>query len=169
MSRSVRVYVPATWDDVALLAGGRGLPAGRPALAVTDALAAQEPDLETEKLEGGAMAAAAAASLRMVADALVEGGPVVSRRVVVAADVPAREVTPDLDAPSGAGSVLLAAALPSARVASVHVDEAAAADDVRAAARTSHQGGAGLLDLTDDHDLLWYATQELADLLAGRV
>ncbi|MDP9397571.1 MAG: hypothetical protein M3P96_06975, partial [Actinomycetota bacterium] len=67
--------------------------------------------------------------------------------------------------------VRVAAALPLARVAAVHVDDAEAAADVRAAADTlvgdeGEQDGPGM-QAVDDHELLWFATQEIPALLDG--
>jgi hypothetical protein len=55
-------------------------------------------------------------------------------------------------------------------IASVHVDEADAREPVTAAARSlaaADEGDAAALlavDALEDHDLLWYAAQELGDL-----
>jgi hypothetical protein len=123
--------------------GGLG-PAPLEAYAVTPAVREWYPDGDVEELEYEATLAAAAASLRRLA--AEPSGP--RRRVVVAADIPDGQVTagPGDDDPARVtvhGAVLLA------RVASVHVDEAD-------------------LDPTadpDEHELLWYATQEIGDLL----
>ena len=53
------------------------------------------------------------------------------------------------------------------RVAALHVDEAAAEPVVRAALAARHQGVPVGSDQLDELDLLWYAPQELADLVAG--
>jgi hypothetical protein len=53
----------------------------------------------------------------------------------------------------------------------VHVDDLAASADVEAAARLVGAGEAGdddarfVLDGLDDHELQWYATQELGSLV----
>jgi hypothetical protein len=56
-------------------------------------------------------------------------------------------------------------------VASLHVDEAGAQEHVTAAARALSAADAGdpdaafAVDAVEDYDLLWFAAQELGDLL----
>jgi hypothetical protein len=56
-------------------------------------------------------------------------------------------------------------------VASLHVDDPAVLDEVAlavellGAAETGDEDAAFTVDGIDDHELLWYATQELPDLL----
>ncbi len=81
------------------------------------------------------MAVAARASLRLLAaDA---GAP--PRRVALAADVPDEQVSSCGD-PGEPAAVRISAAVPLARVASAHVDDPAAAADVRAAAAAHARG-----------------------------
>jgi hypothetical protein len=69
--------------------------------------------------------------------------------------------------------VELADAVPVARVASVHVDDADAVDAVAAAAAAivrADLGDSAAQDLVDDaegFELSWYANQEIVELLAG--
>jgi hypothetical protein len=92
------------------------------------------------------------------------------RRVVISADVPDRaaEPTPDLDR----SVVLVHAVIPLAAVASVHVDDAEAEDEIRAAAGAVLAADLGsddaqfVVDGAEGYELLWYATQEIDDLLA---
>lgn len=164
----MRVYLPATTTTLQqLLDSGEVGPAPITAFAVTPGLREWYVDDDLEELEYAATTEAARASLR-----LIDGdGTAAARRVVIAADVPDGEVSvrDDLDR----GVVRLAAVLPVARIASVHVDDVEAEPDVRAAA-----GAITAADLGDDsaqetvddaegHELSWYATQEIAQLLAG--
>jgi hypothetical protein len=112
---------------------------------------------------------AARDSLRQLA--VGPAGP--TRRVVIAADVPDNALVA-LSSPIDEGSravVRVSVATPIHRFASVHVDGDAAIDDVRAALGAVPDAVAGdedaqfLLDSVEDHELLWYATQELSDLL----
>lgn len=137
----MRVYLPATLPGVArLLAVGR-VAGPSAAHAVTPALRADHPDADLEELEYDALLAAAAEALP-----LLDHDPTAARRrVVLAADVPDPSVTPRPGA--GPTAVLVGTDVPLDRIVSAHVDEAGA-------------------DPHEDPDLLWYATQELSDLLA---
>jgi hypothetical protein len=61
--------------------------------------------------------------------------------------------------------------VPLAWVASIHVDDPSAADEVAlavvllGAADSGDEDAAFAVDGIDDHELLWFATQELPDLL----
>jgi hypothetical protein len=135
----MRVFVPATFDDLRALARDRVVPAGRPAVGVTAAFRESYASGDDEELSYAALAAAAALSVPLVAQA---GGE--ARRVVLACDTD--DVTP---ATGGTpGGLLLTADVPIARVAALHVDDA----DV---------------DLGDaeGYELMWFATQELDTLL----
>jgi hypothetical protein len=91
------------------------------------------------------------------------------RRVVLAADVPDADVAwaTDLDR----AAVRIGTAVPLSAVAAVHVDDVAAADAIAAAADAVIAADLGsedsqfLVDEAKGHELLWYATQELPDLL----
>lgn len=164
----MRVYLPATTTTLRrLLDSGEVGPAPLTAFAVTPGLREWYVDDDLEELEYAATMEAARASLRLI-DGDGEAAP---RRVVVAADVPDADVTvhDDLDR----GVVRVAAGVPVARIASVHVDDADAEDHVRAAAgaiTAADLGDPAAQDAVDDaegHELSWFATQELADLLAG--
>jgi hypothetical protein len=67
--------------------------------------------------------------------------------------------------------VKVAGPIPVAQVAAVHVDLADAEDAVRAAVRVVDDADLGDLDAefvlgeAEDHELAWYATQELPFLL----
>ncbi len=142
------------------------------AYAVTPALREWYLSEDVEELEYAALSRAALASLRLLAaDA---GAP--RRRVVVAADVPdgAASVDPDrgLD-PAALGEVRVTVAVPLAKAAAVHVDSADAEVDVAAAAEALPAADGGdddaqfVVDGAEDHELLWYATQEIPNLVGS--
>ncbi|MCF2434469.1 hypothetical protein LV779_04825 [Streptomyces thinghirensis] len=117
-------------------------------------------------MEYAALNRAALASLRLLAaDA---GAP--RRRVVVAADVSdgAASAAPDRGRSGGAGRGPARQALRLAKAASVHVDSADAEADVTARPRPSRRRTAGTTTpgsswTGQDHELLWYATQEIPE------
>jgi hypothetical protein len=168
----MRVYLPTTLPRLAaaLDAGQFDIGTG---YAVTPALREWYVEGDLEELEYVATAAAARASLRLVSDdlALAElaGGAVPARRVVVAADVPDAMARPGHDLPRAA--LRLSVPVPVAQVVSAHVDDARAADDVRRAvdALDAAEGGDEdaqfLVDAVEDHELGWYAAQELGVLV----
>ncbi|WP_081237412.1 DUF6912 family protein, partial [Streptomyces viridosporus] len=97
------------------------------------------------------------------------------RRVVVAVDVPDRAATVDPDRgldPAALGEVRVAGPVPLSEAAAVHLDAVDAEADVAAAARALPAADAGdddarfTVDGAEDHELLWYATQEIPDLVA---
>lgn len=168
----MRVYVPATLPSVrALLATGSLGPPLR-AFAVTPALREWYASGDLEELEYAALSEAARASLRLLAAGATDAATA-PRRVVLAADVPDAAVAPAAGDSSPA-AVTVTAAVPLARVSSVHVDDPAAEDDVRAAAHALPAADAGdedaafVVDGAEGHELLWYATQELDNLLRER-
>jgi hypothetical protein len=144
---TVRVYVPASARLLGALKADGRLPGPLEACGVTPAVRAASADLDEEELEYAAFVEAARRSLR-----LLGAGPM--RRVVVSADVAGA-------APGeGFAGLLLADGLALAQVAAVHADEVAAEPAVEAAR------AGGPPDALDDHELLWFATQEVAELLA---
>jgi hypothetical protein len=110
------------------------------------------------------------ASLRLIA-----GEPDAPRkRVVVALDVPDGAAAADPDRgldPGALGEVRIANAVPLAKAAAVHVDSADAEKDVTAAAAALGAADQGdddaqfVVDGAEDHELLWFATQEIPNLL----
>jgi hypothetical protein len=169
----MRVFLPSTLPALAeaLRAGCLGPgpgpdPAAGPGTlsgyAVTPALREAYASGDEEELEYSALTEAARASLRMLA----EDPAAPPRRVVLAADIPADQVKPDAQ-DSEPGRVMVGAAVPIDRLASAHVDEAEAGDDVRAAAEALPAADAGdedakfAVDGAEGHELGWYATQEL--------
>ena len=163
----MRVYVPATIAMLeSLLTDGELGAVNGTAFAVTPALREAYAVGDDEELSYSAMGEAARASLRLLAGTLDDAG-VRARRAVVSADVDGARLRPDLDA----AVVRLSAPVQLSEVASVHVDLAEAEDVVRAAVAVVDQADLGdhdaefLLGEAADHELAWYATQELAFLL----
>jgi len=87
--------------------------------------------------------------------------------VVVAADVDNVRLRPDLDD----AAVTIAGAVPASAVAAVHVDGAQAEQAVRTAAAVVDAADLGDPDAefalgdAEDHEMAWYATQEIPFLL----
>jgi hypothetical protein len=165
----MRVYVPATLSGLARLAERREHgPAPLDAYAVTPRLRAWHGDGDDEELEFEALTEAARDSLRrLAAGGAQDAEP--ARRVVIAAEIPPGAV---LAAADGApGLVRIDRAIALSDVAAFHLDDHAAAEDVAAAAKASAAADAGdaaaqlTVEALDDHDLLWFASQELDDLL----
>ncbi|WP_030418504.1 hypothetical protein VM636_18860 [Streptomyces sp. SCSIO 75703] len=170
----MRVYVPLTLSGLAEAHRTGELATGATgplvAYAVTPALREWCLSDDIEELEYAALGRAGAASLRLLA----ADPRAARRRVVVAADVPDEAASVDpagsLD-PRALGEVRVTGALRLAEAASVHVDSADAEADVTAAARALPAADAGdgdarlVADGAEDHELLWYATQEIPNLL----
>ncbi|WP_217166918.1 hypothetical protein [Streptomyces sp. AC512_CC834] len=167
----MRVYVPLTLSGLAEAHRTGELGTGPlVAHAVTPALREWYLSDDIEELEYAALNRAALASLRLLA---ADSGAA-RRRVVVAADVPDGAVAADPDRgadPAAPGEVRLAGPLPLAEAASVHVDAADAEADVTAAAEALAAADGGdddarfVVDGAEDHELLWYATQEIPGLV----
>jgi hypothetical protein len=167
----MRVYIPTTLPGLAEAhkAGEVG-PAPVDAYAVTPALREWYVSDDIEELEYAALTRAAQASLRQLA--LQPEAP--RRRVVVVVEVADSAVSYDpsrsLD-PAGLGEVRLPAAVPMTRTAAVHADADDAEPDVAAAAGALGAADAGdddaqfVVDGVEDHELLWYATQEIPGLI----
>ncbi|MDQ0961426.1 hypothetical protein QFZ66_005304 [Streptomyces sp. B4I13] len=175
----MRVYVPLTLPGLAEAHKTGELGAGPlVAYAVTPALREWYVSDDTEELEYAALGRAALASLRLL-DA-EPGAP--RRRVVVAVDVPDRMTAvgpgqgpdrgPDPDAP---GEVRVSGTVRLAKAAAVHVDAPEAETDVTAAARALAAADGGdddaqaVVDGAEDHELLWFAPQEIASLLGSGI
>jgi hypothetical protein len=159
----VRAYVATTGHRLreAVEAGELG-PAPLRAHAVTAALRAELANADEEEWEYAACAAAAQASLDLLAAGSGDDPP---RRVVVAVDAPRAQAT----AAEDPTAVRLDEPVPMARVAAVLADSADAAGAV-AAARDALRSGAPdagrLAARCLDHELGWWATQEVDVLLA---
>ncbi|MEU2874247.1 hypothetical protein ABZ769_34495 [Streptomyces olivoreticuli] len=167
----MRVYVPLTLPGLAEAhRSGQLGPAPLLAYAVTPALREWYLSDDVEELEYAALGRAAEASLRMLA-----GAPdAARRRVVVALDVADGAATTDPDQgleQSTLGQVRLAAAVPLAKAAAVHLDSGDAEADVAAAAAALGAADQGdddaqfTVDGAEDHDLMWFGVQEIPGLI----
>ncbi|UFR04157.1 hypothetical protein KBP30_24625 [Streptomyces sp. Go40/10] len=167
----MRVYVPLTLPALAEAYKTGELGSGPlVAYAVTPGLREWYLSEDIEELEYAALSRAALASLRLLA----ADPDAVRRRVVVAVDVSDGAVSVDPGrgrGPSALGEVTVTAAVPLAKAASVHVDAEDAEPDVAAAADALEAADGGdddaqfVVDETDDHELLWFATQEIPNLV----
>ncbi|ANH91814.1 MULTISPECIES: DUF6912 family protein [unclassified Streptomyces] len=167
----MRVYVPLTLPGLAAAhAAGELGPEPLVAYAVTPALREWYVSDDLEELEYAALNRAALASLRLLA--MDPEAP--RRRVVVAVDVPDRAASADPDRgldPAALGEVRVAGTVPLAKAAAVHVDADDAVADVTAAAGALGAADTGdddaqfVVDGAEDHELLWYATQEIPNLI----
>ncbi|MEU8172766.1 hypothetical protein AB0C14_07805 [Microbispora hainanensis] len=167
----MRVYLPSTIPALArVVAAGELGPAPLTGFAVTPALIEWYASGDTEELEYVALTEAARASLRMLAADRADGARTAARRVVIAAEVPDETVKTGADLEERA-RVRVLEPVPMRLVAAVHVDDADALPDVEAAiaALPAADGGDDdarfVVDGAEDHELLWYATQEIPDLL----
>ncbi len=170
----MRVYWPTTLTALARLAdSGELAPAPVTVHAVTPTLRdyyadADPRDLE-EELEYVAMTDAAEQSVRQLT---AQEAP---RRVVLALDVPDAAVQVERGAWSAPerSQVRLTVPLRLADLASIHVDDAEAEPDVRAAVAALPAADAGdedarfTVEACEGHDLLWYDAGELPLLLVA--
>lgn len=163
----MRVFVGTTLEELAevVTAGAFRPTVGQ---AVTPAIREWFREGDAEELEYAAFTDAAKASLGRLASDAADGWP--PRRVVLAIDVADAAVTPD--AGSGRSGVRIDATVPLDAVAAGHVDDADAESAVREAiaalpaARTGDTDAAFVVDEAFGHELLWYARQELAAVVA---
>jgi hypothetical protein len=176
----VRIYLPATLARLASAGVGDAvLPsqvevaaAGSSACAVTPALREWYREGDIDELEYAALTRAAVGSLRLLAEVDAGGGLEgrrVPRRVVLSADVPDSVVV--LDPDEDPAAVVVADAVRLDQVICAHVDDPSAADDVAAATELVDAADAGdddaqfAIDGLGDHELQWYAVQEIPFLL----
>ena len=133
--------------------------------AVTPALREWYVEGDAEELEYAAMTVAARASLRLLA----EDPDAKPRRVVLATEVPDSNARPAVDVERAA--VRLTVPTPMSMVVAAHVDDRAAEEDVRRAIAALDRAAAGdedarlLVDGVEDHELAWYAAQEIGPLV----
>ena len=172
----VRIYLPVTLPGLAAAGVGNAVVssqievarAGSRACAVTPALREWYREGDIEELEYAALTRAAIGSLRLLAS-FPAGGGSASRRVVLAADVPDDAVVLDPDADPAAVLVMDAVLLD--QVICAHVDDPSATADVAAAAQVVEAADGGdddaqfAVDGLGDHELQWYAVQEIPFLL----
>ncbi|MFF3465561.1 DUF6912 family protein [Streptomyces sp. NPDC001984] len=167
----MRVYVPLTLPGLAEAYKTGELGAGPfLAYAVTPALREWYLSDDIEELEYAALNRAALASLRLLA----ADPEATRRRVVVAVDVPDGTAAADPDRgldPVALGEVRVSGTVRLAKAAAVHVDLEDAVRDVAAAAEALDAADRGdddaqfVVDGAEDHELLWYATQEIPGLV----
>ncbi|MCK2221135.1 hypothetical protein MF672_046145 [Actinomadura sp. ATCC 31491] len=167
----MRVYLPCTLPALATaVKAGEVGPAPLTGYAVTPALTEWYASGDTEELEYVALTEAARASLRMLAADRADGVEAPPRRVVIAAEVPEGSAKAGADLEERA-RVRLAEAVPLAKVAAVHIDDVEAAADIEAAVAALPAADGGdddarfTVDGAEAHELMWYATQEIPDLL----
>ncbi|MEZ0366962.1 hypothetical protein ACAG26_25120 [Mycobacterium sp. pUA109] len=167
----MRVYIPATLAMLQqLVADGSLRPVSGTAFAVTPRLREAYAHGDDEELAEVALGEAALASLRLLATEATEPAGLPTRRAVLVADIddPAKVTArPDLDD----AVVRLAGPVAISDVVATYVDNAAAEPAVAAAVAVIDDADLGDEDAeltvgdAQDHDLAWYATQELPFLL----
>jgi hypothetical protein len=160
----VRVYVPATVPMLRRLVDeGELHPLNGTAFALTPALRESYAAGDTEELEYAAMLDAARASLRLLS--VDPDAP--PRRAVLSADADGVQLRPDLDY----SVVRMAGPVTMRLVAAAHVDSSDAEDAVREAVKVVDAADLGdpdaefIIGSAEDHELAWYAPQELPFLL----
>jgi hypothetical protein len=164
----MRVYLPSTLSGLRQLldTGELGTPP-LPAFAVTGPLREWYAEGDEEELEYAALSLAARASVRLLDRGLLLEPELAARRVVVVAEVADTQPAPDVDR----AAVRVLQPVPLRLVQSVHVDDADAEPDVRAAAEALGEADLGsedaafVVDQAEGHELQWYATQEIGPLL----
>jgi hypothetical protein len=165
----MRVYIPATLAMLQqLVAVGSVQPLSGTAFAVTPTLRESYAEGDDEELAEVAIGEAALASMRLLAAEPGDSG-LPLRRAVLVADAPDSDVTPRPDLDDAVvrinGRVVLN------QVVAAYVDNAAAETAVKAAIEVVDEADLGDEDAeltvgdAQDHDLAWYATQELPFLL----
>jgi hypothetical protein len=169
----IQVYIPATLEMLQrLVADGSLWPVNGTAFAVTPTLREAYAEGDDDELADVALREAALASLRLLAaDESEAGSGLPPRRAVLAAEVELGEsgakYRPDLDD----AVVRLAAPVTVDQVVAAYVDNAAAepavarAIEVIDAADLGDEDAELIVGDALDHDLAWYANQELPFLL----
>lgn len=171
----MRVYIPATLPMLGqLVADGSLQPVGGTAFAVTPSLREGHVYGGDDELAEVALREAALASVRLLATPDIDSAPhagldsgLLARRAVLLADVGDATARPDLDD----AVVRLSGPVAIEGVVAAYVDTAAAESAVAAAAAAIDRADLGDEDAelavgdAQDHDLAWYATQELPFLL----
>jgi hypothetical protein len=167
----MQIYIPVTLAMLQqLVADGSLLPVNGTAFAVTPRLREAYAEGDDDELGNVALREAALASLRLLAGAGASEQPdakLPPRRAVLLADVGEVTLRPDLDD----AVVRIGAPVATEDVVAAFVDNAAAEADVSAAIAVIDEADLGDEDAeltvgdAQDHDLAWYATQELPFLL----
>jgi len=163
----VRVYIPVTLTMLGALVADQMLHArSGTAFAVTPTLRESYAEGDDDELAEVALREAAMASVRLLATEGPDTGQP-TRRAVLVADVEDVTLRPDLDD----AVVRLAGPVTMADVVAAYVDNAAAEAAVAAAMDVIDDADLGDEDAeltvgdAQDHDLAWYATQELPFLI----
>jgi hypothetical protein len=167
----MQIYIPVTLAMLQqLVDDGSLLPVNGTAFAVTPRLREAYAEGDDDELGDVALREAALASLRLLAGAGASEQPdakLPPRRAVLLADVGEVTLRPDLDD----AVVRIGAPVAINDVVAAYVDNAAAEADVTAAIAVIDEADLGDEDAeltvgdAQDHDLAWYATQELPFLL----
>ena len=167
----MQIYIPVTLAMLQqLVDDGSLLPVNGTAFAVTPRLREAYAEGDDDELADVALREAALASLRLLAGAGASEQPdakLPPRRAVLLADVGEVTLRPDLDD----AVVRIGAPVAINDVVAAYVDNAAAEADVTAAIAVIDEADLGDEDAeltvgdAQDHDLAWYATQELPFLL----
>lgn len=163
----MRVYVPVTLAILQrLVADGSVQPLGGTAFAVTPTLREAYAEGDDDELAEVVLGEAARASLRLLAAEDDDDGGLPVRRAVVVADAEAK-LRPDLDD----AVVKIVGEVALDQIVAVYVDIADAESAVKAAIAVIDTADLGdddaefIVGDAQDHDLAWYATQELPFLL----
>ncbi|SPM38343.1 hypothetical protein MNAB215_520 [Mycobacterium numidiamassiliense] len=164
-----QVYIPATLAMLQqLVTDGSWLPVNGTAFAVTPTLREAYAEGDDDELADVALREAALASLRLLAAQAEEADDTPRpRRAVVSAEVGDVAFRPDLDD----AVVRLAAPVAIDQVIAAYVDTAGAEEAVAKAIEVIDAADLGDEDAdlvvgdAQDHDLAWYANQELPFLL----
>lgn len=166
----MRIYIPVTLTMLqTLVADGELRPVSGTAFAVTPKLREAYAEGDDDELGEVALREAALASLRLLAGAAegASGGESPPRRAVLVADVGDVTLRPDLDD----AVVRIAGPVAIDDVVAAFVDNPAAELQVKAAIEVIDAADLGDEDAeltvgdAQDHDLAWYAVQELPFLL----
>lgn len=168
----MRIYIPVTLPMLQqLVADGSLRPVSGTAFAVTPKLREAYAEGDEDELGEVALREAALASLRLLAGAAEDSGQLGEelppRRAVLVADVGDVTLRPDLDD----AVVRIGAPVTTDEVVAAFVDNAAAEAQVKAAIEVIDEADLGDEDAelavgdAQDHDLAWYAVQELPFLL----
>ncbi|MFF4345205.1 DUF6912 family protein [Kitasatospora sp. NPDC001540] len=169
----MRVYVPTTLKDLAV-AHPEGVLEQSVAYAVTPALREWYVSDDLEELEYAALNRAALSSVRLLA----ADPDAPRRRVVLAVEIADSAVTPfpgdEYQDQASLGRVVLGGPVRLAKAAAVHADDSdpdvladvAAAVGAIAAADGGDQDAQFTVDGAEDHELLWFAIQEIPGLIA---
>ena len=167
----MQIYIPVTLALLQQLVAENSLrPVNGTAFAVTPRLREAYAEGDDDELREVALREAALASLRLLAASEEPDAKLPPRRAVLVVDVKdATAVTlrPDLDD----AVVRIAVPVATDDVVAAYVDNAAAEADVMAAIAVIDEADLGDEDAeltvgdAQDHDLAWYATQELQFLL----